>query len=92
MASPSPSDAPDADDTSPTTPDQSTMRDWRDGLTEDHRDVLRRGNEQFPMESEATKVLIDSDCPALPVGSTFDPAPGFTIPMPSEVAELINGE
>ena len=92
MASPGPSDAPDADDTAPRTPDQSTMREWWDGLTEDHRDVLRRGNEHFPMESEATKVLIDSDCPALPVGSTFDPAPGSTIPMPSEVAELINGE
>ena len=92
MASPGPIDAPDADDTIPTTSDQSALRKWWDGLAEDQRAVLRLGNEQFPMESEATKVLIDSGCPALPVGSTFDPAPGFTIPMPAEVAELINSE
>ena len=92
MASPSPSDAPDADDAAPRTSDQSTMREWWDGLTEDQREVLRRGNEQFPMESEATTLLIDTNCPALPTGSTLEPTPGLSLPMPSEVAELINGE
>ena len=92
MASPSPSDTPDAVNAAPQTPDPATMREWWVGLTEDQRDVLRRGNEQFPMESEATKLLIDTDCPALPVDSTFEPTPGFSLPMPSEVAELINSE
>jgi len=72
--------------------DQSKLQEWWDGLADDQRAVLRRGNQQFPMESQATKLLIDSDCPVLPVGSTFDPTPGFTIPMPGEVAELINSE
>jgi len=69
-----------------------TRQAWWNGLTDDQRDVLRRGNEQFPMQPDATKLLVDTDCPALPVGSTFDPTPGFSIPMPSEVAEIINGE
>lgn len=73
-------------------PDQSKLQQWWSGLTDDQRDVLRRGNAEFPMEPDATKLLIDSDCPVLPVGSTFDPTPGFTIPMPGEVAELINSD
>ncbi|KAA0101002.1 hypothetical protein CIW49_05625 [Mycolicibacterium sp. P1-18] len=68
------------------------MREWWAGLTEDQRDVLRRGNKQFPMESEATKLLIDTNCPALPLNSTFESTPGLSLPMPSEVAELVNGE
>ena len=67
------------------------MQNWWESLSDSQRDQLRAGIHDYPLKSEVSQLLFDTDCPALPTTPAEAPE-GVTIGMPGEVAEIINQE
>jgi hypothetical protein len=71
--------------------DKAELQTWWDVRTEEEQTLLREAKDVYPMPPAAVALLINTNCPGVPVGARWveSPDPGYSLGMPNELSDFI---